>query len=206
MLRTRQFDQRPADGDRPRHWVLISRPPRRKPVSVAPFARCAPRDNSKPHPTDDLRLLSPKTRHATELQRRRHSPRPTASPPCRKIQLLPCLPIMNWRTWQTWQTRKNQPLLIPAHFITAKKHPKNPSLPLLPLTSDCHRQRMERGLTRMRRIFTDQEEATSFRCQPPWSAAHPIRVHPPNPCKSASYSSFFANRAAGRCPAATKPC
>lgn len=40
MLRTREFDQRHADGDRPRRWVALppshsSLPPRRRPVSVA---------------------------------------------------------------------------------------------------------------------------------------------------------------------------
>lgn len=36
MLRTHEFDQPHADGDRPRHWPALSRPPRCRPVSVAP--------------------------------------------------------------------------------------------------------------------------------------------------------------------------
>ena len=146
-----------------------------------------------------LRLLSPKTHHATELQRRQNSPRQTT--PLDGASQKSTSPMSanktNWQTWQTWQTRKNQPFFIHAHFLATKKHPKNPSLPHSLRPTDCHRQRMERGLTRIRRIFTDQEEATYVRCQPPCSAAHSIRVHPPNPRKSASYSSPTNNAPAG---------
>jgi hypothetical protein len=57
VLRTREFDQRDADGERPRRWVALlpsrsSLPPRRRPVSVAPSSlSLLPRQLQTPHST-----------------------------------------------------------------------------------------------------------------------------------------------------------
>jgi hypothetical protein len=89
MLRTREFDQRHADGDRPRQGLLspASSPPRFcRPV----VARSASRDNSKHRTALHLRFLSPKTHHATELQRRQNlscDKNHSTTTPCRKVRL-----------------------------------------------------------------------------------------------------------------------
>ena len=131
MLRTREFDQRHADGDRPRRWVALPPVSLLSPASSPPrfcrpaIAHSASRDNSKPHAALYLRLLSPKTRRATEVKRRQNSPgdkNHSTSPPCRTFRLPPCLPKTNWQTWQTWQTCKTSQFSLPSPAPPAVRH------------------------------------------------------------------------------------
>ena len=89
----------------------------------------------------DLRLLSPKTRFATECPTRHQSPRRLSPRCCRQNRLRPSRPTkQRWPSWPTWPTRQNagqRRSVVPLVPVVASSSSAVASTPGRPIVSGC---------------------------------------------------------------------